>query len=347
MSRTTRSGFLKRGGVDLRSSPRSYQKLPEVNNYDDDVISINKNNFTLAGFVRVKIYKRDIICKGLLDSGNLFNTLISEELFQGLGLKMNSNESPEVGTANSAQTIEILGRSEPFQIFLEGVRKAFWIQPYVARNVRHPLNLGQDFLGQECVTLNFNQEHNSFTIAGDTTRMITKRQPLLIPNFVDHRFQRVVEKLHNVPILRTSMIYWGNGHTGKEDNWTGVVYSLHDQEVPAHSVSFIDINIPENHRSSQILIEPEFMATRKELPVLTCKGIYPMIGNIGKVAVVNPGPESVKIEAQTRLGQASGGYKIKEKTEKEIGELSHKPMEDLTEEEIKEWRAYIIKHLKI
>ena len=137
-------------GATLRPSSRDSAKSPLV-----DVGNVNLYNKRplaqagLSGFVRAKIYKRNIIVRSIVDSGNLFNTLISEELFKGLGLALDTTDTPDVGTANNKQSIEILGRSQPFQLFLEGIRKAICIHPYVARGVRHPLNLGRDFLGQE------------------------------------------------------------------------------------------------------------------------------------------------------------------------------------------------------
>ena len=296
------------------------------------------------------------MCRAIIDTGNLFSTVISEDFHKGLGIGMENEDSPEVGTAHSAQTIKILGRSQPFRIYIEGMRKAFWIQPYVAEGIRHPLNLGRDFLAKERANLTFDEEHSFITVAGDSTRLITKRQPLLLTRFLDSRFQRIIEKLQTVPLLKGENIYWGGEKRQTVEamdrtTWTENVYCLHDQQVEAGSISFIDINIPDNHGISEIMVEPECVHPGKRASgILTCKGVYPIVGNIGKIAVMNPTENAVKITAKTPVGSANGGFRIagrQKGKESTISELSHKPVAELTDEELQERRAYVIKQLKL
>ena len=354
-------------GATLRPSSRDSAKSPLV-----DVGNVNLYNKRplaqagLSGFVRAKLYKRNIIVRSIVDSGNLFNTLISEELFKGLGLALDPTDTPDVGTANNKQSIEILGRSQPFQLFLEGIRKAIWIHPYVARGVRHPLNLGRDFLSQEKVSLHFGEENSFLTIAGDSVRMITRRQPLLLTKFLDHRFQKVIERLRTVPLLWSESIYWGNGYVPhhNDDGWSEIVYNTHKQKIPAGTISFIDINIPDHHSVSEIFVEPsDFLQTTRKTPflnTLTCKGIYPLSGKEGRVAVLNPLEVPVEIPAGTAVGRASGDFiappqkSTKDAKQEdiatmqsEVGTLSHKPERELTDKELQERRAYIIEQLKL
>ena len=356
MLRESWDGFLSKGNDGLRPFPCNRQQLhPDIVN-----INGNKRYQSQAGFIRVKIYRRDIVCRAIIDTGNLFHTVMSEEFHRGLGIGMEDTESPEVGTAHSTQTIKILGRSQPFQIYIEGMRKAFWVQPFVAQNIRHPLNLGRDFLAKERANLNFNEEHSFITIAGDSTRMITKRQPLLLTKFVDNRFQKIIDKVQSVPLLKSENIYWGGeqrqtAEPGEQrrtkESWKENVYCLHDQQVEAGSISFIDINIPDNHGISEIMIEPECLGSGKRAPeIMTCKGVYPFSGNIGKIAVMNPTENPVKIAAQTPIGSANGSFRIMAKqkeTETAISELSHKPVSELTDKELQERRAYIITQLNL
>ena len=81
----------------------------------------------------------------LIDSGNLFADLISEDLAKRLKLKV-SGTPRTVGTASTQGKVTIVGRSNPFYLYLEGVPEAIRIQPYVVKDLAHNINLGQDFL---------------------------------------------------------------------------------------------------------------------------------------------------------------------------------------------------------
>ena len=63
-------------------------------------------------FCRAKIYKRGIIFKTLIDTGNLYENLISAEFANGLGLKIDDSCATAVGTAHKDGKMNILGKTE-------------------------------------------------------------------------------------------------------------------------------------------------------------------------------------------------------------------------------------------
>lgn len=108
--------------------------------------------------------------RAIVDCGNLYDTLISEELCNKLNLKI-QGKSQAVGTAAKDSTIRILGNTEPFAIFLEGITKKCIIQPSVVRGVSHTLNLGIHFLKE-------NNCQMAFSTMGVFIALLGGRSPL-------------------------------------------------------------------------------------------------------------------------------------------------------------------------
>jgi hypothetical protein len=97
------------------------------------VINQTQKNTSNSAYVRIKIFKKPIVAKMLIDSGNLVSYLISEEFEKSLHVKSKQIQKT-VGTAAKGGSVEIIGQSEPMKIFLV--------------NLSHPINIGRDFLGQ-------------------------------------------------------------------------------------------------------------------------------------------------------------------------------------------------------
>ena len=94
------------------------------------------------GFVRVKVGQRNVLCRTLVDSGNLFGTCISKTLSDRLKLKLNYTNK-RVGTADKTNSVRVIGRvAKPFRLFIENIKKAVLIRPYVLEHLSHPINLG-------------------------------------------------------------------------------------------------------------------------------------------------------------------------------------------------------------
>ena len=80
----------------------------------------------------------------------------------------------DVGTAAKNSTIKILGKTEPFVIFLEGFNKKFVIKPSVVRGLSHTLNLGLHFLRENKCQMTFTPKGVQMQVGGDCVSLITE-----------------------------------------------------------------------------------------------------------------------------------------------------------------------------
>ena len=99
-----------------------------------------------VGYTRTKIFNRNIIVKTLVDGGNMFGSLISHELAKLLKLQIRGR-AREVGTAAINGSVTVVGKTtKPVKIFIEGIDRSISFQPYVVKNLAHPINLGENLL---------------------------------------------------------------------------------------------------------------------------------------------------------------------------------------------------------
>ena len=143
------------------------------------------------GFIRVKIGSRDVLCRALIDSGNLFGTAISSDLAKRLNLKLN-HTNKRVGTAVKSGSAQVIGRVKvPFKIYLENIKKSVKIRPYVLQNLSHPINLGQNFLRYYRCDLYFREKSVMMTSKVGCTELFSKEKALSCPSS-DKRVQQVL-----------------------------------------------------------------------------------------------------------------------------------------------------------
>ena len=116
--------------------------------------TVNTVSQEAKGFTRAKIAYRKVITKVLIDSGNLFGSLISEDFCNRLSLPIVGAQLT-VGTASKTGHVTILGKVKPLQIYLENIQKLITIEPYVVRDLANPINLGSHFLQQNSAELTF------------------------------------------------------------------------------------------------------------------------------------------------------------------------------------------------
>ena len=99
-------------------------------------------------YVRVKVFKKTIIAKMLIDSGNLVSDLISREFADLAGLQYEP-ERKKVGTAAKGGSVSIVGRLiQPLQLHIENISTPVFLRPYVVEELSHPISVGRDFLGR-------------------------------------------------------------------------------------------------------------------------------------------------------------------------------------------------------
>ena len=163
-----------------------------VNPNINQLVHKDESEYSPLGFVRVKIGQRDVLCRTLIDSGNLFGTCISKALADKLKLKLN-HSNKRVGTADRTNSVHVIGRvSKPIRIYIENIRQPIIIRPYVLQHLSHPLNLGQSFLRRYNCDMYFRGTHIIFKCLGELTHLEAKAKPLYTCS-VDKRFTRVLQ----------------------------------------------------------------------------------------------------------------------------------------------------------
>ena len=148
-------------------------------------------NLPLA-YVRGKIKSKLVLVKILIDSGNLCNDLISEKLAKCLNLKIDKSIQRNVGTACSNGKVQMVGRTQPICIYLEGLKYPVIIEPWVIRDLAHPVNLGEKFLRRYNANLQFMSNCIRLKIKNHSVDL---RVPSfkLTENSVDSRIKPVVD----------------------------------------------------------------------------------------------------------------------------------------------------------
>ena len=136
--------------------------------------------------------------RALIDPGNLFSTLISEELASKLNLQVQGRHR-RVGTAEAGGEVVILGQAKGLRIVLEGGLEPIVIDPHVVRRLAHPLNLGQDFLRQHGCKMEFSDQNVSLMMGMKWFPLIGRSEPLLRSS-IDPRFSQEFLKGNKVPM---------------------------------------------------------------------------------------------------------------------------------------------------
>ena len=128
------------------------------------------------------VYTRTLVdktfIKTLIDSGNLFGTICSENLAKQLKLTV-SPCSLTAGTAVAGQPVEIIGKAKPFLRYIENIEKSILIAPIVVKNLSHDLNLGEHFLCANNAILKFNEGIVSMQIGTSSVNLVDKRVHLI------------------------------------------------------------------------------------------------------------------------------------------------------------------------
>ena len=88
-------------------------------------------------------------CRALVDSGNLFRNVISENFFLSLGFTQKDLNPMQVATIASARSdapLEVLGEAPPLTLRFPKVKNTFSTRPVVLKGLSHDVNISGPFL---------------------------------------------------------------------------------------------------------------------------------------------------------------------------------------------------------
>ena len=330
------------------------------------------------GFVRVKIGQRNVLCRTLVDSGNLFGTCISKNLADKLKLRLNHSHK-RVGTADKTNSVRVIGRAaKPFRLFIENIKKAVLIRPYVLEHLSHPINLGQAFLRQYNCDMYFRGKHIVLKILDGLTCLESKSQPLH-KYTVDDRIKHVLQQWKrgggNPPPLSDMLGPCASLPPAQTDSMQDIpdsvcsimrirsekrqIYTQGEENLAPHSAKMVRVcgELHSHHLSS---VNSVFIRGNDNNPlyedneILMGEGIYSGLPELN-VLVCNHTNRFHTIPKGTLLGYSvridPDGY-IKSDTS--VNELDTTPdppeqrdLSLLSAREKDEWRTFIIRELRL
>ena len=138
------------------------------------------------GYIRALKSDSRVPITAVIDSGNLFNNLMSERLAKLLNLEYKPCVSA-AGTAKANQTLHTLGLTDPFDLILENLVNPIKIQHYVMCSLSHDLNLGEHFLRRCQAGLKFEGNKVTLEINNQSLELLNRSQ-LLSKISTDQRF---------------------------------------------------------------------------------------------------------------------------------------------------------------
>ena len=176
-----------------RSENKSYSRYEHINTLSEQLESYvnslpggSKPVKRPLGFIRSKVVGQPVFVKTLIDPGNLFGSLISEELAQKLNMVI-IPDSRQVGTAAQGGTVTVLGRGEKLCLDLECSSRSICFTPYVVRDLAHSINLGQDVLREYNCSLVFSKDKVILSF-GSAHLDLMNRSDTLLQGSKDPRF---------------------------------------------------------------------------------------------------------------------------------------------------------------
>ena len=279
------------------------------------------------------------------------------------------------GTASSNGRVTILGKAKSFKLYLEGIKEAVTISPYVVKDLAHPLNLGQAFLRANNADMSFRKEGIQLRIR-DSSCLLTSSDSPLSKSSIDTRIKGVLdtlrdqggnpftgncdiidlrinqlqeESLTTLPGVRLAenkkIMTWSNTHTR--------VCTTEKTLLKPNHTTVVKLSRGGPAQEAQPLPKVEndvFFFPKKDNKFMNKKmlfahpGTFQRNANEVKVLITNLGNEEVKLPAHCNLGHIS---ESEEQSQSDINLLDHRPPEMLTEAEIIERRSYIINQLSL
>ena len=123
--------------------------------------------------------------KMMIDQGNLLGVgvAISEDTFRRMDLRYETISQSNVGTAGKGLGMTRLGRTRPFTIRIDGIKKAFQTKATVIRDLADEVNLGGGFLQQAAARgiktrLEFLPNGTLLHMNRETVDLVNKMRPI-------------------------------------------------------------------------------------------------------------------------------------------------------------------------
>ena len=302
-----------------------------------------------------------------MDSGNLFDDIISLELVDRLKLKYGPT-SKRAGTADRSAKCDIVGKlARPVKIHVENIPGTFIVHPYVVRNLAHPINLGQSFLRKFEAEMIFRPKGILLKVRSGVTRLTERGLELTRPA-TDWRIQQVIE-LHNrlgknpcvvnQDVLQLSRAR-GEPQSPLEYNRTGhrlyvmgrhVIPGSHSKYIPMKSSRPVR-SLPTGdvvfvHEDGDSKIAKESMAIHP--------GIYKRHGgNTVAVLVTNFSQSEAVLADNCYVGYAKTARPIQTQSnhpavgeEPLVGALEERDVSKMTPKQRADWVTFLVKELKL
>ena len=356
-------------------NPTENEVAQNIQAYVSQVQAVDENSDKKpVGYVRSKIFNRSVLVRALIDSGNLFADLISEKLAKILNLSIKGKRK-NVGTAATSGSVTVLGRTRAFYLYLEGIINPVKVEPYVVRDLAHPLNLGQSWLRRHQADMSFRSDGIQLKIGGKVATLTTSSAPLNRPS-IDTRIHQLLTKwkteganphsttfdsildlrLHAIEAADQKpplpgMVVSESKNPVEFDETRYKVYAKDRTMLKAgtHTVVRVEGNkaecnplmsLPENH----VYLQPkrDHNYTNSNL-LFVHAGTYTREGHHINVIVSNLGFKDVVLPQKCTLGYASEAVAYAPS----INVLDHKPADTLSAEELRERRAYISAALQL
>ena len=98
-----------------------------------------------------------------------------------------------VGTAAAGGSVKVIGKVQPIDIYIEGIKHPITIRPSVVTNLAHHMNLGQDFLRNQQADMNFRPGGIQLKVKGNTATLVHAKSSITQPS-IDTRISGVIQK---------------------------------------------------------------------------------------------------------------------------------------------------------
>ncbi len=294
-----------------------------------DINYVNSHQeYSNSAYVRIKVFRKPIVAKMLVDSGNLVSDLISAE-FANLMKAEYEPVTRKVGTAAKGGSVNIIGSCKPLKIFIENIPDPITIHPFVVKDLSHPINVGREFLGRYKGRLEFLPDKGFLEIKGIKTRLITKKEELCSNQVTDSRLKKVIEMQSARMSSLPEMAKEGMIHTVEElpiPDGPIPVYANEEVEIPAMSARFVGFNTACKLSIKAAQNHDLFISKEEEEGdnALTVPGVCSVIDGKEYGFLVNPDTQRVMVKRGQNIGTLTLGHvEIEEKGQKdEIGDMN-------------------------